>query len=37
MEGFLDAVQKFVSAPGSSIYMLQSSALAVAHSVQGDA
>ena len=37
MEEFLDAVQKFASAPGSSIYMLQSSALAVAHSVQGDA
>ena len=37
MEVFLDAVQKFASAPGSSIYMLQSSALAVAHSAQGDA
>jgi two-component system chemotaxis response regulator CheY len=36
MEAFLDAVQKFASAPGSSIYMLQSSALAVVHSVQGD-
>ena len=37
MEGFLDAVQKFVSAPGASIYMLQPSALAAAYSVQGDA
>jgi CheY-like chemotaxis protein len=37
MEGFLDAVQKFASAPGASIYMLQPSALAAAHSVQGDA
>jgi len=37
MEEFLDAVQKFASAPGSSIYMLQSSALAAVHSVQGDA
>jgi CheY-like chemotaxis protein len=37
MEEFLDAVQKFASAPGSSIYMLQSSALAAAHSVQGNA
>jgi len=37
MEEFLDAVQKFVSAPGSSIYMLQPSVLAVAYSVQGDA
>jgi CheY-like chemotaxis protein len=37
MAEFLDAVQKFVSAPGASSYMLQPSALAVAHSVQGDA
>ena len=37
MEEFLDAVQKCASAPGSSIYMLQPSALAAAHSVQGDA
>ena len=37
MEQFLDAVQKFASAPGSSIYMLQPSALAAAHCVQGDA
>jgi CheY-like chemotaxis protein len=37
MEGFLDAVQKFASAPGASIYMLQPSALAATHSVQGDA
>ena len=37
MEEFLDAVQKFASAPGSSIYMLQSCALAVVHSGQGDA
>jgi len=37
MEEFLDAVQKFASAPGSSIYMLQPSALAVAHCVQEDA
>jgi CheY-like chemotaxis protein len=37
MEEFLDAVQKFASAPGSSIYMLQPRALAATHSVQGDA
>ena len=37
MQEFLDAVQKFASAPGTSIYMLQPSALAAAHSVQGDA
>jgi len=37
MTEFLDAVQKFVSVPGASIYMPQPSALAVAHSVQGDA
>ena len=37
MQEFLDAVQKFASAPGSSIYMLQPSALAAVHSVQGDA
>jgi len=36
IEAFLDAVQKFASAPGSSIYMLQPSALAVVHSVQED-
>ncbi len=36
MEEFLDVVQKFASAPGSSIYMLQPSALAVVHSVQED-
>jgi len=37
MEEFLDAVQKFASAPGTSTYMLQPSALAAVHSVQGDA
>jgi len=37
MEDFLDAVQQFASAPGSSIYMLQSSTLAVFHSVPGNA
>jgi len=37
MAEFLDAVQKFASAPGTSVYMLQPSALAAAHSVQGDA
>jgi two-component system, chemotaxis family, chemotaxis protein CheY len=37
MQEFLDAVQKFASAPGTSIYMLQPRALAAAHSVQGDA
>ena len=37
MEEFLDAVQKFASAPGTSIYMLQPSTLAVTDSVQGDA
>jgi len=37
MEEFLDAVQKFASAPGSSIYMLQPSALAAVHSIPGDA
>ena len=37
MAEFLDAVQKFASAPGASIYMLQPSALAVVHSAQGDA
>jgi CheY-like chemotaxis protein len=36
MEEFLDAVQKFASAPGSSIYVRQPSALAAVHSVQGD-
>jgi two-component system, chemotaxis family, chemotaxis protein CheY len=37
MHEFLDAVQKFASAPGTSIYMLQPSTLAAVHSVQGDA
>jgi CheY-like chemotaxis protein len=37
MQEFLDAVQKFASAPRTSIYMLQPSALAGVHSVQGDA
>jgi CheY-like chemotaxis protein len=37
MEEFLDAVQKFASAPGTSIYMLQPRALAAVHSVQEDA
>jgi CheY-like chemotaxis protein len=37
MEEFLDAVQKFASAPGSSIYMMQPSTLAADHSVQEDA
>jgi two-component system, chemotaxis family, chemotaxis protein CheY len=37
MEELLDAVQKFASAPGTSIYMLQPGTLAVADSVQGDA
>ena len=37
MQEFLDAVQKFASAPGTSMYMLQPSALAGVHSVQGDA
>ena len=37
MEEFLDAVQKFASAPGTSIYMLQPSTLAVTDSVRGDA
>jgi len=37
MEEFLDAVQKFASAPGTSIYMLQPGTLAVTDSVQGDA
>jgi CheY-like chemotaxis protein len=37
MEEFLDAVQAFASAPGPSIYMLQSRTLAVVQSVQGDA
>jgi CheY-like chemotaxis protein len=36
MEEFLDAVQKFASAPGSSIYVMQPSTLAAVHSVQGD-
>ena len=37
MEEFLDAVQEFASAPGSSMYMLQPRTLAAVHSVQGDA
>jgi len=37
MAEFLDAVQKFASAPGTSIYMLQPGTLAVTDSVQGDA
>ena len=37
MEEFLDAVQVFASAPGSSVYMLQSCSLAAVHSVHGDA
>ena len=37
MEEFLDAVQKFASAPGSSIYMLQPRSLAAIHCVQEDA
>jgi two-component system, chemotaxis family, chemotaxis protein CheY len=36
MEAFLDDVQKFASAPGSSIYMMQPSTLAAVHSVPGD-
>jgi CheY-like chemotaxis protein len=36
MEEFLDAVQKFASAPGSSIYRRQPGTLAAVHSVQGD-
>jgi two-component system, chemotaxis family, chemotaxis protein CheY len=36
MEEFLDAVQKFASAPGSSIYMMQPNTLAAVHSVPGD-
>ena len=35
MEAFLDAVQKFASAPGASIYMMQSTTLAAVHSVPG--
>ena len=37
MEEFLDAVQKFVSAPGTSIHMMQHGTLAMVHSVQWDA
>ena len=37
MEEFLDAVQKFASAPGTSIYMMQHGTLAMVHSVQWDA
>ena len=37
MEELLDAVQKFTSAPGASIYMLQPNTLAVTDSVPGDA
>jgi CheY-like chemotaxis protein len=36
MEEFLDAVQQFASAPGSSIYMMQPGTLAAVGSVQGD-
>jgi hypothetical protein len=36
MEALLDAVQKFASAPGASIYMMQPSTLAAVHSVPGD-
>ena len=37
MEELLDAVHKFTSAPGASIYMLQPGTLAVTDSVPGDA
>jgi CheY-like chemotaxis protein len=37
MEEFLDAVQKFVSAPGTSIYTMQHGTLAMVHSVQWEA
>jgi CheY-like chemotaxis protein len=37
LEEFLDAVQKLVSAPGPSIYMVQHSVITAAHSSQGDA
>jgi CheY-like chemotaxis protein len=37
LEEFLDAVQKFASASGGSIYMMQPSTLAAVHSVSGDA
>jgi two-component system response regulator (stage 0 sporulation protein F) len=36
MADFLDAVQKFASTPGSSIYVMQPSTLAAVHSVPGD-
>jgi two-component system cell cycle response regulator CpdR len=36
MEDFLDAVQAFASAPGSSVYMLQPCSLAAVPSIQGD-
>jgi CheY-like chemotaxis protein len=36
MEEFLDAVQAFASAPGSSMSMLQPRTLVAVHSVQGD-
>jgi CheY-like chemotaxis protein len=37
MAEFLDAVQKFASASGGSIYMMQPSTLAAVYSVSGDA
>ena len=37
MEELLDAVQKFVSAPGTSIYTMQHGTLAMVHSVQWEA
>src|SRR5262249_2302952 len=37
IEEFLDAVQKFVSASGASIYIMQPGTLAVVHSVPGEA
>jgi CheY-like chemotaxis protein len=37
MEEFLDAVQKFASVPGASTYMMQTSTLAAAYSISGDA
>jgi CheY-like chemotaxis protein len=37
MEGLLDAVQQFASAPGHAIYMLQPETLAAVHSVQEQA
>jgi|KBSSwiStaDraftv2_1062776.scaffolds.fasta_scaffold328163_2 two-component system chemotaxis response regulator CheY len=37
MAEFLEAVQQFTSASGSSIYMMQPRTMAAVHSVQGDA